>query len=101
MTARGGGFKGRWLGVDWYSSNQVPAVNAGADRGGGIWARGGVVWADGAFPVDDPANQISLAPSVLFERGRDVEQGITLYATQHAVGVSLGLEAGVTYISDL
>lgn len=93
------GAKGMWLGVDWFHSNRVVTMNAGADRGGAIWAYGGVVWGDGVYTAED-SQQMVLGRNVLFERDRDAPAGQTAYVTHTMLGCSLGLEAGVTIYSD-
>lgn len=101
MTLRGGSYRGLWLGVDWFSNNEVQSANAGADYAGGIFAKGGIVWGDGEFAIEEPGAQIALGRNGMFERGRNVTTGVTEYATSFAAGVSKALEAGVSYISDL
>jgi len=100
---RGGAFIGTWLGVDWFKSSQVPTANSGADRAGAIFGRGGVIWADGRFAgVDlDPSNQFLIGDGhVLFERDRTALAAVTAYVMHAYMGVSKGIEAGVTLISD-
>lgn len=100
---RGNNFVGTWFGVDWFYSNQVPTANAGADRAGCIFGRGGILWADGRHGgVDlDPNNMFLLGGGrVLFERDRNARGAETAYVMNGYLGVSKGLEAGVTLISD-
>lgn len=93
-------FQGSFLGVDWYVSQRVVTANAGADRAGAVFARGAVLWADGQAIVGDPANQMSLGGQVLFERSRESAAGIDNFTSHAYLGVSKGLEFGVTIISD-
>lgn len=99
----GESFKGMWLGVDWYVSNQVATANAGADRAGAIFGRGGVLWADGRHGgVDlDLMNQFLIGEGrVLFERVRNGRGAETAYLSHGYLGASLGTQAGITLISD-
>lgn len=91
---RGQAFKGSWLGADWFVYNRVNSD--GTDRKGGLFGPGGVLWMDGAAPVDDPTQQMSINGDILFERDRDAHAGETAYV-QHAYrGMSLGIQNGIT-----
>lgn len=92
------GNKGVAFGIDWYESNRVVTANAGADRAGAIFSRTGVLWGDGIYVAED-MNQLALG-NTLFERQRVAASGLTSYVTHVMIGVSKGLEAGVTVISD-
>lgn len=100
---RGQAFLSSWLGVDWYRSNQVPTANAGADRAGAIFGRGGIIWADGRHSGVDlnPMDSFILGNGeILFDRDRNAKGAETAYIMHCYLGVSLGIEAGVTLISD-
>lgn len=93
-------FKGRWMGIDFYTSSRVPTANTAADRAGGIFTRGAVAWADAEMGDEGDPNIISLGRG-RFER---VRQG-TFLATSHminyACGVSKAIDtAGVSLITD-
>ncbi|HYF25973.1 MAG TPA: hypothetical protein VD931_09570 [Baekduia sp.] len=102
QSLRGDSYVGSWLGVDWFVNNRVKTANGAADRAGAIFARGGVMIGEGTFAgaVEDPANQVIVGGKILFERSRDAHSGETSYPMHQYVGVSKGIEAGITIISD-
>lgn len=100
LQLMGSGYKGKWLGVEWYSNNRVPTANTGADRAGGIWAYGGIAYGDGQYVAEDPVNQMVIGRNGMFERSRVAEAGMTKYVGHTMVGCSKVLEAGVCYQSD-
>lgn len=100
---RGQSFLNSWLGVDWYRSNQVPTANSGADRAGAIFGHGGIMWSDGRHGGVDlnPMDQFLIGEGrVLFERDRNARGAETAYIMHGYLGVSKGIEAGITLISD-
>ncbi len=101
LPLRTSAFQGSFLGVEWYVSQRVVSANAGADRAGAVFARGAVLWADGQAIVTDPSNQMSLGGQILFERSREAANGFDNFTSHAYLGVSKGLEYGVTVISDL
>lgn len=103
QSLRGQAFLNSWLGVDWYLSNQVPTANAGADRAGAVFGYGAVMWADGRHQGVDlnPQDQFLLGDGrVLFERSRNAHGAETAYIMHGYAGVSKGIEAGITIVSD-
>ena len=100
MQLRTAAFQGSYLGVDWFVSSRVVTANAGADRAGAVFARGAVLWADGSPAVRDPANQILVGGSVLFERERTSANGLDAYTSHAYMGVAKGVEYGVSIITD-
>lgn len=106
---RGDSYQGSWLGVDWFVNNRVVTANAGADRAGALVAYGGVMIGQGMFSgvVEDPINQFMIGSMgegvgamTLVERDRDAPAGETAWVSHSYVGVSKGIEAGITLISD-
>lgn len=98
---KGLGYKGNWIGVDWFTTTDVPTANSAADRAGGVFGNGAVLWADGTPVVDNPLDQYLLAGKVLFERGRVVAGGTTKWASHRYIGVGIGINAaGVSLITD-
>lgn len=95
---RGEAFKGSWLGVDWFVSNRVNSD--GTDRKGAIFGPNSVLWADGAAPVDDPSQQMLIGGKVLFERSRDGAAGVTQWVQHAYLGMSFGVQNGLTLGSD-
>jgi len=100
LVVRGNGYRGRYLGVDWFSSSYVDLVNVGADRAGGMFVRGAIGWAD-MSQVADSADQIVLGGKILFERDRTAKSGLTAYVSHSINGSSEMLDAaGVSIITD-
>jgi hypothetical protein len=93
-------FKGRWLGVDFFSSSAVPTANGGADRAGGIFTRGGIAWADVQLAAEADPNIIDLGRA-RFERSRKGTYLMTAYVTSFMAGVSKAIDgAGVSLVTD-
>jgi hypothetical protein len=107
-AANGRGYRGRFLEVDMFSSNQVKTANAGADRAGAIFGRGALLWGDMSLnsESDDQLILGGAGPggrtgTVMFERQRAAAKGQTQYVTHRYLGASLGIdEAGVSVITD-
>ena len=97
---RGSGYKGNYLGVDWFQSNRVVTANGGADRAGAIWGPGAVLWADGQPPLDDPSRQMLIGGKVLFENVRDGRARTSSFVSSSYLGASIGLQAGCSIITD-
>jgi hypothetical protein len=91
---KGQAFKGSWLGADWFVYNRVNSD--GTDRKGGLFGPGAVLWMDGAAPVEDPSQQMSINGDILFERVRDGKSGETAYVQHSYRGMSLGIQNGIT-----
>ena len=96
-------FKGHFLGVDWFVSNQCPLVNGVADRAGAICGPDGIVWATATPAVDNPALQTVIGAGqlpVLVDLARDGGAGVSELTARVFLGVAKGLENGVTIVSD-
>jgi hypothetical protein len=101
LPIRGGGYRGRYMGVDLFASPQVPTANAGADRAGGMFVRGAVLWADMSVEMDSDLNQIVIGNKVLFERARTAKSRLTDFVSSVYFGVSKGIDLlGVSVITD-
>lgn len=100
QVMKGTGFMGSFNGVDIFVSNQVPTVNAGADRGGGMFGRGAVLWGDGSFKPDPSVIGFDLG-KVRLEFDRDGRLGETAAITNYNLGVAEGIDlAGVEIATD-
>lgn len=98
---KGLGYQGNYLGADVFTTKHVPTINAGADRGGGMFGAGAIVWADGTIPTDADPNQLIIADKLLFERVRAGKAGLTAWLSRMMIGMSVGLDAaGATLQSD-
>jgi hypothetical protein len=97
----GDSYRGNFLGVDIFASNEVKIANAGADRAGAIWGRGALLWGDMSLPNDGDPNQIIIGGKVLLERDRTAKAGLTAFVTHRYIGASMGIDAaGVSVITD-
>lgn len=109
---RGQSYIGSWLGVDWFINNRVVNINGVTDRAGALFSYGGVLIGQGLFSgvVEDSNNQFligsmqgadgaPLGATTLVERDREASVGETAIVSHSYVGVSKGIEAGITYIS--
>ncbi len=95
-----GSYKGRYLGIDFFTSTRVPTANGGADRAGGIFTRGGVAWADAQMPPEADPNIVDLGRG-RFERDRKGTFLETSYVTSWHAGVAQAIDAaGVSLITD-
>lgn len=93
-------YKGRWFGIDIYTTTHVPTANAAADRAGALFTPGAIVWADAMFD-DDPDPNIANLGRARLERVRKGEEFGTSYIMSMIFGVAQGIDAaGVTIISD-
>ena len=95
-------FKGNFLGVDWFTSNQVVFQNGVTDRGGAIFGPDGIVWATATPTVDNPALQTVIGAGqlpVLVDLARDGGAGVSEITARCFIGTSKGLENGVTITS--
>lgn len=92
LPIRGAGDRGRFMGVDLFSSSQVPTANAGADRAGSMFARGAVIWADMSVDGENDSNTIVIGGKVLFERARTAKARLTAYVMSCYLGASKALD---------
>ena len=97
-----GAYQGNFLGIDIFVSNRVVTATGGADRAGAIFGPDAVVWATATPTVDSPGQQALFGAGVLpmlVDIDRTGASGITELTGRIFLGVSLGLENGVTIIS--
>jgi hypothetical protein len=102
LTSGMGSYKGRWFGVDVFTSSHVPTANAGADREGCMFVRGGIVIGHAAPAVENVgAGVVQLGDMGIFEIGRRAEYGATDYITSFFAGAAVGVDVlGCSVISD-
>lgn len=100
VAAGTGQFAGQLYGVDVFKTSRTDTMNAGADQGGGMFARGAIAWADALIPNDGDPNMLNFGRGAL-ERVRTGKAGLTAYVTHAYFGVVeiLG-SAGVTIQTD-
>lgn len=95
-----GSYKGRWMGVDFFTSTRVPTSDGGANRAGAIWTRGGIAWADAQMPAENDPNIVDLGRG-RFERVRKGDYLMTSFVTSFFAGVAQAIDAaGVTIKTD-
>lgn len=91
-------YKGRYMGIDWFTSSRVPA--SGGNRLGCIFTQGGIVWADAEYANDGDPNIVNLVRGQ-FERARKGTFSQTNWVIRAALGTALGIDnAGVTFRTD-
>lgn len=95
-----GSYKGQYLGIDFFTTPHVPTANAGDDRAGALFSTNGVVVAHALVSADEADADIMVMGNVILERCRDGVGSKTNYMLRATYGVSIGVEAGVTIISD-
>ena len=101
INVMGQGMKGRFFGMDIFTSNRVNTINAGADRAGALMATGSVVWADATPVADGDVNKLILGRGCMYARDYDNSKDTKKHVMNHYAGASLGIDAGgVTLISD-
>ena len=93
-------YKGRYMGVDFFTSSHVPTANAAADRAGCMFVRGGIAWADAMMDSEGDANILDLGAARL-ERVRQGEYLATSWLFSTYCGVAKAIDgAGVAIITD-
>ena len=93
-------YKGRYMGIDIFTSSYVPTANAGADRAGFMCATGGMAWADLDLGNDGDPNIVSYGRARL-ERVRQGQFLSTSYVQSGVMGVAKAIDAaGVSIITD-
>jgi len=105
LAAKGQGYVGSWLGVDFFKSSRVPTANGGADRAGSMFARGAVGYAE-ASSIDVgqlgiPQGAFISSGPILVEFERDAAYSYNKMVGNYYAGVSLFQDAmGVSIITD-
>lgn len=93
-------YKGRYMGVDFFTSSHVPTANAGADRAGCMFVRGGIAWADAQMNAEADPNIVDFGTARL-ERVRQGTYLSTSWMLSHYAGVAKAIDgAGVAIITD-
>jgi hypothetical protein len=97
---KGLGYKGSLLGVDWFTTLDVPDINGNADRAGGVFGRGALAWAQGPIIADPDLPQVNIGP-VLLEKDRTAAAATTGFLMHVNLGAGEQIDAaGVTWVSD-
>lgn len=102
QIAQASGYRGRYFGVDFFTSNRVPASSDDADREGCLFAPQGIVWADGTI-APDPHGFMDILDNgkLQIEYARDPSRTLksAYYNFYQGVGVGDQLR-GVKILSD-
>ena len=97
------GYRGRYFGIDFYTSTDVPTDNAGADRKGFMATKGGLIWAD-ALIQPSLANEREIlidGGRLQIDFDRDSSKAMLNVYFQALYGASIAQDgAGVTIVSD-
>lgn len=95
------GYKGRYFGIDFFTTNRTPTANAGADYAGGLFAPLGVAWNTANIIPQVGADGFILGGGDLqVEYKRTPEQMLSEVFYNAMIGVSKGDDdRGVTLIS--
>lgn len=87
-------YKGRYNGVDWFTSTHVP--DDSTDYKGCLLTRGAIAWSDALIPTEGDPNIVSLGRAAL-ERERNGSYRTTSFILSMVCGLTQGLDAaGVT-----
>ena len=107
LAARGPGFYGGWHGIEFWMSDQVPLVNAGADRGGAMMGAGAFGYKEASAAAmlrQDAGSAFAPVPEyspAFIEIQRNPGTGITEALYNYYVGVvELEDDRGVEIITD-
>lgn len=93
-------YKGRWMGIDFFTSSRVPLDGGSANRVGALVAPGGVAWADAQMGSEGDPNIADFGTARL-ERVRRGTFLQTAWVMSHYSGVAKAIDgAGVSIISD-
>jgi len=92
LSAKGPGFVGSWNGVDFWSSDQVPTANGGADSAGCMWSMGAFGYKEAAVAsmLQQGGSVISSVPAesaAWIEVQRSPDTGSTIYVYNYYTGV--------------
>lgn len=100
MAVRGQGYKGRYLGVDVFTSSKVPLANSGADRAGMMICPGAIAWMDSMVPIRQGMIAQNIG-KVLLAYDYDPKSGINEAVLSYHFGVVEALDgAGVRITTD-
>jgi hypothetical protein len=102
LQIHGQGYKGRFLGIDFYTSDLVPDDNGGADSAGFMMAGGGLAYVEASARGIMPGATMAPAQSPVYaEFDRVADPGLSRIVAHAFVGVGIGEDArGVAIITD-
>jgi hypothetical protein len=102
LAAKGQGYKGQFLGVDFYTSDQVPTANAGADSAGFMMSGGGIAYVEASARGILPGAVMAPSASPIFaEFDRVSDPGLSRIVAHAYLGLGISEDdKGVAIITD-
>lgn len=100
QTALGLGYKGSWMGADFFVTSSVPTANAGADRAGAIFGKGCIAWADASFRPGIPGVPKLSLGKVQVAYDEDASTAMTNVVVSAYLGAAIAQDKGVSIITD-
>jgi hypothetical protein len=94
------GYRGRYFGIDVFTSASIPTANAGVDRSGFMCARTGLVWANAMVEPSLASEREILVDggTLQIDFDRDSSKAMTNVYYQALVGASIGQDGAVVKI---
>lgn len=91
IAAKGKGFAGSYLGVDFWVNNRVATANSGADRAGCMWSRGAFGYAEATHPLSSLRGSVNpqVVSPVLIEFERAGTSGLNTVIASAFLGVAM------------
>lgn len=91
IAAKGKGYAGSYLGVDFWVNNRVATANSGADRAGCMWSRGAFGYAEATHPLSSLRGSINpqVVSPVLIEFERAGTSGLNTVIASAFLGVAM------------
>lgn len=91
IAAKGKGYAGSYLGVDFWVNNRVATANSGADRAGCMWSRGAFGYAEAAHPQSALRGSVNpqIVSPVVVEFERAGTSGLNTIIASAFLGVAM------------
>lgn len=91
IAAKGKGYAGSYLGVDFWVNNRVATANSGADRAGCMWSRGAFGYAEATHPLSSLRGSVNpqVVSPVLIEFERTGTSGLNTVIASAFLGVAM------------
>lgn len=91
IAAKGKGYAGSYLGVDFWVNNRVATANGGADRAGCMWSRGAFGYAEATHPLSALRGSVNpqIVSPVVVEFERAGTSGLNTVIASAFLGVAM------------
>lgn len=91
IAAKGKGYAGSYLGVDFWVNNRVATANTGADRAGCMWSRGAFGYAEATHPLSALRGSVNpqVVSPVVVEFERAGTSGLNTVIASAFLGVAM------------